>query len=30
MSKTKGDDLILSTFDPNRAIEWNLHLHQGN
>ena len=30
MSKTKGEDLILSTFDPNRAIEWNLHLHQGN
>ena len=30
MSKIKGGDLILTNFDPNRAIEWNLHLHQGN
>ena len=30
MSKIEGEDLILSTFDPNRAIKRNSHLHQGN
>ena len=30
MSKIEGEELILSTFDPNRAIERNSHLHQGN
>ena len=30
MSEIEIDDLTLSTFDPNRAIEWNSHLHQGN
>ena len=30
MSKIEREDLILSTFDANRAIERNSHLHQGN
>ena len=30
MSKTEGEDLIPSTFDPNRALERSLHLHQEN
>ena len=30
MSEIERDDLTLSTFDPNRALERNSHLHQGN
>ena len=30
MSKIEEEHLILSTCDPNRAIERNSHLHQGN
>ena len=27
MSKIE-EDLILTTFDPKRAVQWNSHLHQ--